>query len=299
MQIGLPLPHPALYRASQNSPAFFDFQIFDTVLQVRGISVDEVASFSDQADFSSDDFDKQEVALIFLRWFNLAMIQRPYLSGCVPSSAFVRTLLQGQLDASDIEAAVGWLEPFLYCQNQFTIAKGHTPHEGTHGSPFHKYAQETRCSKKKPVDFEDIDHYLRPLKEYYGNAGWATLGASLFSDSFTKEHRERESRNNGPDIDSPEFAWQAFKYRPFYLRLCRSIVGFTFFVTKKGYMGITEGTVRVGDIVSLISGLSKPVIWEPTYRGDGWELAGTCYVHGMMNGECWNSEGELETFNMI
>jgi hypothetical protein len=153
------------------------------------------------------------------------------------------------------------------------------------------------------LDFEDIDRYLRPLKEYYRGRSQPVLNRQLFYDNSLSKYSSRDNQNKlGAYLSGwkgPPFTVNAFKYRQFHLRLCKSISGSTFITTKKGYMGITEGVVRVGDIITLISGLSKPVVLEHSYKGDAWELIGTCHVHGVMDGECWTSDAKLETFDLI
>ncbi|KAI4087023.1 MAG: hypothetical protein LQ344_007080 [Seirophora lacunosa] len=63
----------------------------------------------------------------------------------------------------------------------------------------------------------------------------------------------------------------------------------TFFVTKKGWVGLAPAMVRSGDVVVLIAGMSVPMILRRTRQTTSavvtYYLVGDCYVYGIMQGE--------------
>ncbi|KAH9877994.1 hypothetical protein J1614_003211 [Plenodomus biglobosus] len=59
--------------------------------------------------------------------------------------------------------------------------------------------------------------------------------------------------------------------------------------SKSGYLGLAPAETRVGDAIALVKGAGSPLV----VRAAGerrWELVGESYVHGMMNGECFDAE---------
>lgn len=71
----------------------------------------------------------------------------------------------------------------------------------------------------------------------------------------------------------------------------------SFFLTRKGYMGLGPSDLQVSDRVSIVSGSRVPFILRPVERPDTerlleldqsglcYTLVGYCYVHGIMDGE--------------
>jgi hypothetical protein len=68
------------------------------------------------------------------------------------------------------------------------------------------------------------------------------------------------------------------------------------FITERGYIGLTVGSVKLGDRICVVSGAPIPLLLRyegQQFRGlraptgvDGWHtLAGASYVHGIMDGE--------------
>lgn len=69
----------------------------------------------------------------------------------------------------------------------------------------------------------------------------------------------------------------------FQTRIRRTISHRRMMKTGDGLLGLAPALACVGDRVVLMKGLRTPVVVRP--RGDGWELVGDCYIHGMMQGE--------------
>jgi hypothetical protein len=69
---------------------------------------------------------------------------------------------------------------------------------------------------------------------------------------------------------------------PFW-RMMRWTVGRTFAITSKGYFVFVPASTQLGDSVAVCRGSKLPLITRQ--RGNGWELIGAAYVHGIMQGE--------------
>jgi len=79
----------------------------------------------------------------------------------------------------------------------------------------------------------------------------------------------------------------AFNLLAYYA--CR---GTRLFVTSTGYIGKGLKEVQEGDLVVLISGVSRPLIVQK--EGETYRLRGPCHVEGIMNGEKWpDNENDL------
>lgn len=69
-------------------------------------------------------------------------------------------------------------------------------------------------------------------------------------------------------------------------------LGTRLFVTSAGYIGRGLKEVQEGDLVVLISGVSRPLIVRK--EGETYRLRGPCHVEGIMNGEKWpDNENDL------
>ena len=68
----------------------------------------------------------------------------------------------------------------------------------------------------------------------------------------------------------------------------RALAGRLFFVTNSGYMGLAPKDVAVGDHVCLLFGVPVPMILRAR-AGGGHEIIGPSYVHGIMQGEAFES----------
>jgi hypothetical protein len=84
----------------------------------------------------------------------------------------------------------------------------------------------------------------------------------------------------------------------------------SFFVTKRGYIGIGPDTMGPGDTVCTLFGSTVPFILRAVEDSEKFRLIGESYVHGIMDGELWKdidggmvepaTEGlELRSFTLI
>jgi hypothetical protein len=68
------------------------------------------------------------------------------------------------------------------------------------------------------------------------------------------------------------------------------------FVTRNGYLGIGSHSVGVGDLVVLFAGMKVPFVVRR--MAVGWKLVSPVHVHGIMQGEWWDTRRELEEFQL-
>ena len=79
-----------------------------------------------------------------------------------------------------------------------------------------------------------------------------------------------------------------------------------FFVTKGGYMGIGTSRIAKGDIIAVFEAATMPSILRPAADANGpdgrqsqstkcYLILGTCYVHGIMDGEAFQIAEERKT----
>lgn len=61
--------------------------------------------------------------------------------------------------------------------------------------------------------------------------------------------------------------------------------------------GIANLRVKEGDVVTLISGVSMPMILRP--RGEHFEVVGPALLGGLMNGQLWTSEIQESLEDMV
>ena len=57
--------------------------------------------------------------------------------------------------------------------------------------------------------------------------------------------------------------------------------------TSKGYLALAPAATEPGDRIALLAGGRAPLVVRS--KGDDWQLVGSVYVHGIMNGEAWDA----------
>jgi hypothetical protein len=73
--------------------------------------------------------------------------------------------------------------------------------------------------------------------------------------------------------------------------------GFSFFVSTKGYMGLTGSKAQYDDDLCIVFGGSVPFVLRKD--ANGYKLISDAYVHGLMNGEAIRLETKIEKINII
>lgn len=125
--------------------------------------------------------------------------------------------------------------------------------------------------------------------------------------SVTLEEREGSQTfvmRTGGYEDTPEGTTAAIAAQalgPFGRAYSRAYSGRRLFVTRKRYFGLGPASLEVGDSVFLLSGAKVPFILRPIAveeRPDNarraFHLVGEAYVHGIMHGEAFAAENNVE-----
>jgi hypothetical protein len=74
----------------------------------------------------------------------------------------------------------------------------------------------------------------------------------------------------------------------------------TFFVTKRGYMGTGPCSIEEQDVIVLLAGVDRPMVLRQAKKDPPrWRVVGPAYVSGMMEGQLWEDDGELERFCLV
>jgi Heterokaryon incompatibility protein (HET) len=74
----------------------------------------------------------------------------------------------------------------------------------------------------------------------------------------------------------------------------------TFFVTSRGYMGTAPNSIRKGDGIVLLEGVSRPLIMRPSETSPmDWQLVCPAYIEGVMGGELWDDTVKLVDIPII
>jgi hypothetical protein len=102
-----------------------------------------------------------------------------------------------------------------------------------------------------------------------------------------------------------EYLKDAFTYL-----LCATLAcgrGRRFAVTREGYLCLVPPGTEPGDMVCLILGAAVPFVLRLLNRSkdnlsegqhNSYVLVGECYVHGMMDGEIFNHEHDIQVFEL-
>ncbi|KAH8586894.1 heterokaryon incompatibility protein-domain-containing protein [Bisporella sp. PMI_857] len=72
----------------------------------------------------------------------------------------------------------------------------------------------------------------------------------------------------------------------------------TVFSTARGFIGSAHSSVKVGDVITLIPGVGRPMVLRPKGLPGIYEVVGPALIEGMMNGEQWHPE-DLEEIQLV
>jgi hypothetical protein len=79
----------------------------------------------------------------------------------------------------------------------------------------------------------------------------------------------------------------------FSRRLLKSTAARNLFTTTEGYIGTGPRSMKVGDVVILITGFGLPMIVRGGKGEQGYTVVGAAHIHGVMEGEAWPSNEEI------
>jgi hypothetical protein len=139
-----------------------------------------------------------------------------------------------------------------------------------------------------PLSDEAGKHKPKPYDQHFykfmaTNQAYMINGLRLDQYFANKGRRVRVTRDDEePERNmSPDIRWQILKAS---LLLQRRRLA----TTTLGSIGIVPTATQKGDIVAILIGSSVPVVLRP--NGDTLKVVGTCYVHGIMEGELFTKE---------
>ncbi|PTB60002.1 hypothetical protein M431DRAFT_514531 [Trichoderma harzianum CBS 226.95] len=164
-----------------------------------------------------------------------------------------------------------------------------------------RYAQPPSSSASRPassssVTIQSQSQTFSPLSSisHDRDRGDSTVrvnengNASPVTTNFLSSHSELVS----PDIHALSCNGDPFKWSREAVMVTRHR---RFAVARKGYFVLRPGRLQENDVVVVLRGGTVPFL----LRRGGWVLVGECYVHGLMDGEKWETEGvEEEVFSI-
>lgn len=133
--------------------------------------------------------------------------------------------------------------------------------------------------EKTLVYFSDMETYIVPLNG-------TRVEGSLADDNnpLSKVYREEMARLWNSQTTRVSRGTLRSGYEKYAL-------GRKFFITKKGYFGLTSKEAKVGDRVAVLLGSDVPFVLRACGRVEGkrnWQMIGEAYVDGIMDGEVLN-----------
>jgi hypothetical protein len=78
-----------------------------------------------------------------------------------------------------------------------------------------------------------------------------------------------------------------------YIQKARTMAETGFMTTAKGYLGRALAEVVKGDIIAVL--LERTLLFLLRKDGNYYRIIGDCYVHGIMDGEMFESNPMIET----
>lgn len=72
-----------------------------------------------------------------------------------------------------------------------------------------------------------------------------------------------------------------------------------FVITAGGRMATVPQEALPSDILIAVAGYPAPFVIRPSPDGETWTIIGAAYLHGVMKGEAWDKEAELQPFTLV
>jgi hypothetical protein len=151
---------------------------------------------------------------------------------------------------------------------------------------------------RPPAQWGDIFHVYNYRQQWYNyNKGFKIFGHTL-EEIILEKMRSQNLKTDGvtrEEIAEEELARQQFisGYNPEWLNLLQMAFGIAFgrrrlATTKSGYLCMVPFDTQLGDVIAILHDCHAPVILR---EGDYYKFIGTCYVHGIMQGEAAKMDG--------
>jgi hypothetical protein len=218
------------------------------------------------------------------KWRDMALSSTTsHPTGISRLQAFFRTMMAdatgygyGRPDFKNSEER----ERFVTLAKAFMIYSGMESMMRCTNDPLHmKKVQEFLCKFPGNSDYVAYFQWFmeRIPNEPVSDTDIQLLRPFLESDS---SFGEMEWPEDCEKLTPKELLNMAFKYKEYARpQTDRS----SFFITKKGYMGLGPPRIRNGDKVCIIFGCRNPLLLRKT--NDTFNLIGEVYIYGMMDGE--------------
>lgn len=140
-------------------------------------------------------------------------------------------------------------------------------------------------------------------RDYITGETWnAAVSRTLIGDLIMAEYpRERANPSHETYLDDPRKALENQTRGSVYESISGMIPNQTFFITKKGYVGMGPPNAKYGDQVWVLYGGQVPFILRKTEKDSIVEkthklkLVGNAYVHGIMDGQATQDGHEAQT----
>jgi hypothetical protein len=199
-----------------------------------------------------------------------------------------------------------------WIQDAEQLARENAPDPYYTGQPLSEALWRTalgdRTGKGRPAPHEYGDHFRKLVSFYssfrviFGDMKYAPLAALRTGWPYNRMDELPFHTEN----DAETFLSDA-KASSQFVRALVVAEGPKLAVTMKGYLCLVPPNTEPGDIVCLILGSAAPFILRRLYSGvdnvvekerQCYALVGSCYVHGIMDGEIYKEEHKVETFEL-
>lgn len=101
----------------------------------------------------------------------------------------------------------------------------------------------------------------------------------LYQQSLSNESRREAILQRRPEEGLFELATESQRFEQAFSRF---LAGRRFCISRRGYIGWVHSVCQPGDQICVFEGCR--VLFAIRPQGDGYELLGDCYLHGLMDG---------------
>lgn len=134
----------------------------------------------------------------------------------------------------------------------------------------------------------------------YREASWRTIKCDFNMDPDLRNQKSGLRRLTAED-DAEEMATSiAQREGNTFMLIATGMRGFSM---TSGLIGIEKQDVQVGDVAAILAGANMPLILRregrPQEEGKFFKFIGQAYVHGIMDGEAWDSTKNPEWISLI
>lgn len=167
----------------------------------------------------------------------------------------------------------------------------------------------TATSPAPPTIIDTYNH----IREQWSNGVYAPLGIDLsgFLDGIGISQHKDESSTSEKFVQTRGYQWTAVdkpafainnkmgeefgKMYQFLTNCYGAMAGKQLARTYEGHLCLVPQLAKEDDLIVVVPGLAQPQVLRQTAASvsgeapETWEFVGSCYVHGIMNGEFWRN----------